>query len=37
MKKNTLITIILGTIGGLITSIGMCMCLVEEWNIFLLT
>jgi len=33
MKKNTLITIILGTIGGLITLIGMCMCLVEEWNL----
>lgn len=32
MKKDTLIQIILGTIGGLIASIGMCMCLVEEWN-----
>lgn len=32
MKKNTLIQIILGTIGGLVTSIGMCMCLVEDWN-----
>ena len=32
MKKDTLIQIILGTIGGLIASIGMCMCLVEEWG-----
>ena len=32
MKKETLIEIILGTIGGLIFAIGMCMCLVAEWN-----
>lgn len=32
MKKETLIEIILGTIGGLIFSLGMCMALVEEWN-----
>ena len=32
MKKDTLMQIIIGTVGGLITSIGMCMCLVEEWN-----
>ena len=31
MKKDTLLTIILGTIGGLIFAIGMCMCLVKEW------
>ena len=34
MKKDTLIEIILGTIGGLIFAIGMCMCLVAEWNMF---
>lgn len=32
MKKTTLITIILATFGGLITSLGMCMCLISEWN-----
>ena len=32
MKKDTLIEIILGTIGGLIFAIGMCMGLIEEWN-----
>ena len=32
MKKETLLEIILGTIGGLVLSIGMCMCLVAEWN-----
>lgn len=34
MKKETLIEIILGTIGGLIFAIGMCMCLLPEWNLF---
>ena len=33
MKKNTLLEIILGTIGGLIFAIGMCMCLIPEWNL----
>jgi len=32
MKKDTLTTIILGTIGGLVSSVGMCMCLLPEWN-----
>lgn len=32
MKKETLIEIILGTVGGLIFAIGMCMGLIEEWN-----
>lgn len=34
MKKETLLEIILGTIGGLIFAIGMCMCLIPEWNMF---
>lgn len=33
MKKTTLITIILATFGGLITSLGMCMCLISEWDV----
>ena len=28
MKKETLLEIILGTIGGLVFAIGMCMCLL---------
>lgn len=35
MKKETLIEIILSTIGGLVFSIGMCMCLISEWNMLL--
>jgi len=34
MKKETLIEIILGTMGGLIFAIGMCMCLIPEWELF---
>lgn len=33
MKKETLLEIILGTIGGLIFAIGMTMCLLPEWNL----
>ena len=35
MKKETLLEIILGTIGGLVFAIGMTMCLLPEWNLFL--
>jgi len=34
MKKETLLEIIIGTIGGLIFAVGMCMCLIPEWNMF---
>lgn len=33
MKKETLQEIIIGTVGGLIFAIGMCMCLISEWNL----
>lgn len=33
MKKETLLQIILGTIGGLVFAIGMCMCLIPEWDL----
>lgn len=34
MKKETLLQIILGTVGGIVFAIGMCMCLIPEWNLF---
>ncbi len=34
MKKDTLLEIILGTIGGIIFAVGMCMVLVQEWAMF---
>lgn len=34
MKKSTFIHLIFGTIGGLLFALGMCMCLLPEWNAF---
>lgn len=34
MKKENFITLILSTIGGILFAIGMCMCLLPEWNAF---
>ena len=34
MKKSSFVAMILGTIGGILTSIGLCMCLLPEWNAF---
>ncbi len=32
MKKSTFVATILGTIGGILFAIGMCMALIPEWN-----
>lgn len=34
MKKGTFITMLLGTLGGLLFALGMCMTLIKEWNTF---
>ena len=34
MKKSTFVAMILGTIGGILFALGMCMALVPEWNAF---
>ena len=34
MEKKNFITLVLGTVGGLIFALGMCMCLLPEWNMF---
>jgi len=34
MKKSSFVALILGTIGGFLASIGMCMCLIPEWDAF---
>lgn len=34
MKKKNFVSLILGTIGGILFAIGMCMCLLPEWNAF---
>ena len=34
MKKSNFVAMILGTIGGILGAIGMCMRLLPEWNAF---
>ncbi len=34
MTKKNFITLLLGCVGGLLFSIGMCMCLLPEWKAF---
>lgn len=34
MTRKNFMTLILGTIGGILFAIGMCMCLLPEWNAF---
>ena len=34
MKKENSVSMIMGTIGGILFAIGMCMCMIEEWNAF---
>lgn len=34
MKKSTFFNLIVGVVGGLLFSLGMCMCLLPEWNAF---
>lgn len=34
MKKTNFIRLVLGCVGGLLFSIGLCMCLLPEWDAF---
>lgn len=34
MKKSSFVAMIMGTIGMILLSLGMCMCLLPEWNAF---
>ena len=34
MEKRNFVTLVLGTVGGLVFALGMCMCLLPEWNMF---
>ena len=34
MKKSTFVNLVVGTVGGLLFSLGMCMCLLPEWSAF---
>lgn len=34
MEKKNFIALVLGVVGGLYFGLGMCMCLLPEWNMF---
>ena len=34
MKMATFVNLIIGTVSGLVFALGMCMCLLPEWNAF---
>ena len=34
MKRENFITLVLGVVGGMLFALGMCMCLLPEWNAF---
>ena len=34
MKKKDFVSMIMGTVGGILFAIGMCMCLLPQWNAF---
>ena len=34
MKKKNFLSMILSTVGGILFAVGMCMCLLPEWNAF---
>ncbi len=34
MKKSSFITLVLGTVSGMLFALGMCMALIPEWNAF---
>lgn len=34
MRKSSLVAMVLGTIGGILLALGMCMSLLPEWNAF---
>jgi hypothetical protein len=34
MTRTNYVTLVLGTIGGMLFALGMCMCMIEEWGTF---
>ncbi len=34
MEKKTFVTLVLSVVGGMLFSLGMCMCLLPEWDMF---
>ncbi len=34
MKRSNFVTLVMSTVGGILLAIGMCLCLLPEWNAF---
>lgn len=34
MRKKNFVSLIMGTVGGILFALGMCMCLIPEWAAF---
>ena len=34
MKKSAFVNLVVGSVSGLLFALGMCMCLLPEWNAF---
>lgn len=34
MEKKNFVSLMMGTIGGVLFALGMCMCLLPEWGVF---
>lgn len=34
MKKKNFVSLLFGTVGGILFALGMCMCLLPEWGAF---
>lgn len=34
MKKKNFVSLVMGTVGGILFGIGMCMCLLPQWEAF---
>ncbi|MCD8017265.1 MAG: hypothetical protein LUE97_05645 [Oscillospiraceae bacterium] len=35
MKKKNFVSLVMGTVGGVLFALGMCMALLPEWNAFM--
>ena len=34
MKKKNFVSLVMGTVGGILLALGMCMCMLPQWNAF---
>ena len=34
MKKKNFVSLVMGTVGGILFALGMCMCMLPQWNVF---